>query len=79
MEKFQNEKEDLAEPLPEWTKEDLKDVVMHGDPSGSPPCLKIVSILKHNDVKFKVIKGAKKDSKYKKVPEVLGILFGVHE
>ena len=60
----------MAEPLPEWTKEDLKDVVMHGS-DGSPPCLKIVSILKHNDVKYKVIKGAKKGSKYKKVPVLI--------
>ena len=68
--KVQNEKEDLLVPLPDWKKDDLKDVKMHGS-KGSPPCLKIVAILQHNQIPFTMINGRKKDSEYKKVPVLL--------
>ena len=64
------EKEDLAEPLPDWTKEDLKEVSLHGG-NLSPPCAKIVSILHHHNIQFKLVKGAPKKSTYKKVPVII--------
>ena len=60
----------MAEPLPAWTKEDLKTVVLHSNPI-SPPACKIRAILQYHKVPFTNIKGAKKDSEYKKVPVII--------
>uniref|UniRef100_A0A7S3Z901 GST N-terminal domain-containing protein n=1 Tax=Lotharella globosa TaxID=91324 RepID=A0A7S3Z901_9EUKA len=68
--KLNREKEDLKEPLPEWTKDDLKDVALYGSKI-SPPCCKIRTILNHYGVKFSQIEGPKKDSEYKKVPVLM--------
>ena len=64
------EREDLAESLPDWTKEDLKDVVLHGAVY-SPPCAKIMAIFKHHDIQYKLIDGKKKDSEYTKIPVLM--------
>ena len=61
------EKEDLKEPLPEWTKDDLKEVTLYGGIL-SPPCAKIISILHHHNINFTIAKGKRKGSAYKKVP-----------
>ncbi|GAB5353883.1 hypothetical protein AAMO2058_000072400 [Amorphochlora amoebiformis] len=64
------EKQDILEPLPDWKKEDLKDVVLHSHYI-SPPSAKIRVILNHYGVPYTVINGVKKDSKYKKIPVIL--------
>mmetsp|Transcript_21527 Transcript_21527/g.40331 ORF Transcript_21527/g.40331 Transcript_21527/m.40331 type:complete len:245 (-) Transcript_21527:83-817(-) len=68
--KINAEKEDLKEPLPDWTKEDLKEVVVYGMKI-SPPSCKIRTILKHYGVNFSEVEGPKKDSEYKKVPVLM--------
>ena len=70
MKKAQEEKQDLETPLPNWTKDDLKEVVLHNSYM-SPPCVKVRCILQHNGIKFQVIDGKKKDSEYKKIPVLL--------
>ena len=61
---------DLVEPLPEWTKDDLKEVILHNNYM-SPACCKIRAILTYNKVPFTTIKGKKKDSAYKKIPVLM--------
>ena len=61
------EGEDLPEPLPDWTKSDLKEVTLHGA-TLSPPTAKIISILHHHNIEYKLDGGKRKGSVYKKVP-----------
>jgi hypothetical protein len=43
---------------------------MYGS-AGSPPCLKIICLLKHHQIEYTLLKGPKKDSEYKKVPVLM--------
>jgi len=64
------EGEDLKTPLPDWTKDDLKDVVVHGLVV-SPPSVKVRTILHYYGVHWKNMFGPKKNSEYQKVPVLL--------
>ena len=66
---MQEEKQDLAEPLPEWKKPDLTDVTLYG--GLTPPALKIKAILKYHGIPHKLIDGKKKGDPYTKVPVLL--------
>ena len=70
MNKTQTEKQDLEQPLPAWTKDDLKDVVLHNSQL-SPPCIKIRAIFQYHNIQYTRINGKKKDSEYKKVPVLM--------
>ena len=52
MNDVQLEKQDLKEPLPDWKKEDLKEVVLYMG-QGSPPCFKIMSVLQYHNINYK--------------------------
>ena len=67
---MQQEKQDLAEPLPQWKKSDLTDVTLYGF-SVSPPALKIKVILNYHGIPHKIVDGKKKGDAYTKVPVLL--------
>jgi hypothetical protein len=58
---------DLLVPLPEWTKDDLKDVVLY-TVEMSPPSCKIRAILQYNEVVFMRLNGIKPGDDYRRVP-----------
>ena len=64
------EKEDLSEPLADWSKDDLNEVVLYGTKL-SPPVCKIMSILKYHNVKYTHIETKKRDSEYQKIPVLM--------
>eukprot|EP00466_Bigelowiella_natans_P015964 jgi/Bigna1/127577/aug1.4_g2285 len=64
------EGEDLKVSLSEKTKEDLKDVVLHGLVV-SPPSVKIRTILHYYGVQWTNKLGPKKGSEYRKVPVMI--------
>lgn len=49
--------------LPNWIKDDLKDVTLY-QMAISPPCVKVRTILQYHGVPFKVINGKKKGDAY---------------
>lgn len=61
-----DEKEDVSPPLNYTSKEDLKNVVLHGA-HASPPCIKIRLLLKYYGVNFTTTT-KKAGGSYKKVP-----------